>query len=180
MMHKIFRESDEHANDFLGETCYYWEKAADSFKNIAERIVKIRIGVVLAAEGGALKKMLLPFKLGFGSPLGSGKQFFPWIHIDDLVNIFIFALENENINGSYNAVADEQLTNREFGSVLAKTLGKPYFMPPVPAFLLKLIFGETASVILEGSAVANEKIKSAGFKFQFSKLEDALQNILTK
>jgi len=176
---RIFIESDPPATDFLGECCRQWEAAADQFEEIDIRTVKIRTGVVLTKKGGALGKMIQTVKIGIGSALGNGKQNIPWIHIDDLCGIYIKAIEDSSLNGAYNAVAADYKTNDEFTGLLAKTLRKPYFFPAVPAFILKLIFGKMSEIILKGSKISSEKIKSSGYHFQYPELENAFKNLLT-
>lgn len=177
---KIFTENDASGNDFLSEVVVVWEKAADEFKeeNIAERVVKIRTAVVLSKKEGALAKMATPIKFGIGSPLGRGKQYMPWIHIDDICSIYEFALKHPEIEGAFNATAPQHTTNENLTKLIAKVLKKPLFMPNVPGFILKLIFGELADALLEGSRASSEKIQKAGFQFKFSDLKMALEDLL--
>lgn len=179
---KIFTENDAPGNDFLSEVVVVWEKAADEFKenDIAERVVKIRTAVVFSKKDGALAKMMTPIKFGVGSPIGSGKQYMPWIHIDDICSIYEFALKNSEIEGAFNATAPQHTTNENLTKYIAKILKKPLFMPNVPSFILKLIFGELSSVLLEGSRASSEKIQKAGFEFKFPDLEVALEDLLKK
>lgn len=174
----IFIESDFPADDYLGKLCTLWERSADDFSAIAERVVKLRTGVVLSEIDGALEKMIRPIKAGFGSPLGSGKQFMPWIHIDDLCDIYLKSLMDKTINGSYNAVSPDFSTNRDITLTIARVLKKKIRLPNVPAFLLKLIFGEMADIILEGSRVSADKIISTGYKFIFEDPEKALNELI--
>lgn len=179
---KIFTENDAPGNDFLSEVVVVWEKAADEFKeqNVAERVVKIRTAVVLSKNEGALAKMMTQIKFGVGSPIGSGKQYMPWIHIDDICSMYEFALKNPEIEGSYNASAPQHTTNENLTKLIAKVLNKPLLMPNVPSFILKLIFGELADALLEGSRASSEKIIKAGFEFQFPDLQMALEDLLKK
>lgn len=179
---KIFTENDTPGNDFLSEVVIVWEKAADEFKkeNIAERIVKIRTAVVLSKHDGALPKMAAPVKFGIGSPLGSGKQYMPWIHIDDICSMYEFALKNPEINGSFNASAPQHTTNENLTKIIAKVLNKPLFMPNVPSLILKMVFGELANALLEGSRASSEKIRKAGFEFKFPVLKEALEDLLKR
>lgn len=179
---KIFNENDAPGNDFLSEVVVVWEKAADEFKeqNVAERVVKIRTAVVLSKNEGALAKMMTPIQFGIGSPLGSGKQYMPWIHIDDICSIYEFALKNHEVEGSYNASAPQHTTNENLTKLIANVLNKPLLMPNVPSFILKLIFGELADALLEGSRASSEKIEKAGFEFQFPDLKMALEDLLKK
>lgn len=179
-MEKIFTEDDVPGNDFLSEVVILWERAADAFKmqQMAKRVVKIRTAVVLSEKDGALKKMIPPIKMGIGSPLGSGKQYMPWIHIADLCSIFEFVLTNISLQGTFNAVAPEHATNENFTKATAGVLKKPLFMPNVPGFILKFIFGALSSVILKGSRASSEKIQKAGFRFKFPDLKGALEDLL--
>jgi len=177
---KIFTENDDPGNDFLSEVVVLWEKAADNFKeqNLAERVVKIRTAVVLSEKEGALKKMLPTIKIGIGSPLGSGKQYMPWIHIKDICSIYKFALKNSELDGAFNGTAPEHTTNKNLTKTIAEVLKKPLFMPNVPGFVLKLLFGELSVAVLEGSRASSEKIQKAGFQFEFPELKSALKDLL--
>lgn len=175
---KIFKETDLASNDFLGNTCKQWEQITDRFKELNIRTVKIRTGVVLTKKGGALSKLIMPVKLGVGSAIGTGKQYMPWIHIDDLCNIYIKAIEDNKMAGAYNAVAQDHKTNKEFTKLLAKILNKPFWFPKVPTFIIKVIFGEMSDLLLKGSKVSANKIKTTGYEFMFSNLESALTNLL--
>lgn len=170
---QIFEENDPPANDFLGECCKLWEAAADKFSNQA-RVVKLRTGVILSNDGGALPRMAAPVKWGIGSPLGSGKQYMPYIHIDDLCEMYIYALENDHVRGSYNACNGDHLTNIELTEALAYEFKKKLRMPHVPGFVLKIMFGEMSKIILNGSRASAEKIKSAGFEFKFQNIYQVL------
>ncbi len=175
---KIFKETDNPADDFLGTVCYKWEKESDSFKDLGIRTVKIRTWVVLNNGPGALSKMMLPIKLFIGSPLGSGKQFVPWIHIEDLSNLYIKALEDARMNGAYNAVAEEYITNTELTYALAKKMNRPIILPNVPSFVLRIIMGEMAEIALEGSRVSSDKLTESGFQFTFRNIESVLNNLI--
>ena len=177
---KIFSETDPPANDFLGETCRQWEQSADRFEELGIRAVKIRTGVVLAKHGGALAKMITPIKLGIGSTIGNGRQYVPWIHIEDLCDIYIKAIEDTQMNGAYNAVAPDHKTNRDFTETLAHVLRKPFWFPNIPAIVMKIIFGKMSVMLLKGSRVSSEKITNAGYKFKFPNLKGALVNLLVE
>lgn len=177
---KIYNEGDSLGSDFLGKTCYLWEKETAQIENSGIRTVIFRLGVVLSNDGGALQKMLPPIKSGFGSALGNGKQYMPWIHIADVCQLFLMAIEDNKMNGTYNAVAPEHITNKEFMNTIARTLHKPFFFPNVPAFVLKVLFGEMSVILLNGSRVSSGKIEKTGFSFKFRKLEDSLKNLLMK
>ena len=164
-------------HDFLAELCKEWEKAADNFSEICDRVVCLRTAMVLAKNAGAFPMLKKSVDFNIGSAVGSGKQWMNWIHMDDLVNLYIFALENPTINGKFNAVADEIPTNKIFMKTLAK-ISKKYFLPiNVPSFLMKIIFGEMSSIILEGTRASNEKIKSSGFDFKYSTIEKAFEDL---
>lgn len=175
---KVFTETDKPATDFLGKTCEQWEHAVDKFNQLNIRTVKLRTGIVLAKEGGALPKMLLPFNYGFGSALGSGKQFMPWISLTDLCNMYLFAIENKQLQGAYNAAIEDETTNASFSDAIAKGLNKNIWLPNVPAFFLTLFLGEMAKLVLEGSRVSNKKIKDASFVFNNADLNTTLNELL--
>ncbi|ANF52347.1 epimerase [Chryseobacterium glaciei] len=179
---KIYTEDDSPGNDFLSEVVVLWERSTDDFKeqNLAERVVKIRTAVVLSEKEGALKKMLPTINLGIGSPLGNGKQYMPWIHVKDICSIYEFALKNSNIEGAYNANSPQHTTNENLTKKIAEVVKKPLFMPNVPSFVLKLIFGELADALLEGSRASSQKIQNAGFQFEFPDLKAALEDLLNK
>ena len=172
-------ESSPPNNDFLSHVTVLWEKAADDIAALGIRTVKLRTGIVLSNDGGAIPRMAAPAKLGFGAPLGSGKQWISWIHIDDLCRMYIEAMENESWQGAYNAVANPPVTNEELTRQICVALGKPQWLPNVPAFGLKLVFGEMASVVLGSSYLINERIaKETDFQYHFKDLPKALQDIL--
>lgn len=172
----IFSETDKGTTDFLSHSCELWEQSYNVISTLSDKTNILRIGVVLSKNGGALKRLLPLFKIGLGSAVANGKQYMPWIHIDDLIAIFNEALFNPKLIGIYNAVATDNTTNQSFSKTLAKSLGKPFFMPQVPSFLLKLVFGEMANVLLKGSRVSNQKLVDAGFKFKYPILGMALNN----
>lgn len=179
---KIFKEEDEKGNDFLSEVVILWEKAADEFleKGVAERVVKVRIAIVLSEKDGALKKMAAPVKFGIGSPIGTGRQYIPWIHIEDLSSVFEYAVKNDNIKGAYNASAPQHSDNENLTKEIAEVLDKPLFMPNIPGFVMKLMFGELSVALLEGSRTSSEKLQNAGFQFKFPNLKEALKDLLKK
>lgn len=172
----IFVETDAPSPQFIGDCCVQWESAADEFKDLT-RVVKLRTGVVLSAKGGALDRMAKPVKMGVGAPLGTGKQYMPYIHIDDLCEMYIYALENEHVEGAYNACNGDYVNNIALTEALAKELNKPLWMPNVPEFALKLLFGEMAQIILYGSRASADKIKATGFKFRFQNLHQTFFDI---
>ncbi|MCU0324396.1 MAG: TIGR01777 family oxidoreductase [Spirosomaceae bacterium] len=164
-------------NDFLAECTKLWEQSADKIAESGIRTTKVRVGIVLSNQGGALPKLLQPIKLGFGAALGSGKQWMSWIHIDDLCNVFIKAIEDESMSGVYNAVAPKPVTNLEITKIAAKVLKRPFWMPNVPSFVLKLIFGEMAVVVLGGNYVLNKRLAQTDFEYIFTEVEPALQDL---
>ncbi len=174
---KIFTENDAPHNDFLGNVCNEWENAADLFQNSGIRTVKVRTGVVLSHSKGALEQIRKSFKFGTKVILGSGKQFMPWIHITDLCNIYIKAIEDSQIKGAYNAVSPEAVNYTEFANILKSTYKHVFLSIKMPAFVLRTMLGEMSCVLLEGSRISADKIINSGFKFQFSKLKGALENL---
>lgn len=172
----FFTEEDSPGDDFLAKTCVKWEESINEVAAMGVPTTTIRIGIVLSADGGALKEMANPIKFGVGAPLGNGKQYMPWIHIDDLCGIFIYAFESK-LQGVFNAGAPNQVNNKKFTTSLAKVLGKPLWLPNVPSFIMKLILGSRALLVLEGSRVSCKKVQAAGYKFKFEHLEDALEDI---
>ena len=147
-------------------------------RELGVRVVPIRIGVVLGPRGGALAKMLTPFSLGLGSPLGNGDQYMPWIHVDDLVDLMLFAARNASLNGPVNGTAPAPATNRDFTRALGRALQRPTFMPAVPGWAMKLLVGEFAEVLLASQRVVPRRALAAGFGFQYSDLQAALSNVV--
>ncbi|MDT8334458.1 MAG: TIGR01777 family oxidoreductase [Desulfurivibrionaceae bacterium] len=164
--------------DFLARVAENWETEA-LVAGESVRVVHCRLGVVLGPNGGVLAKMAPPFKAGLGAVLGSGKQWFSWIHIDDLVEAFNFILENEDVAGPVNLTSPKPATNREFSRLLADSLGKPLFLPAVPGLLLKLIMGETANLVLDSARVSPAVLLGKQFVFRFSDLSTALHDLLS-
>lgn len=174
---QILTEDSPAGNDFLAEVCKVWESEAAEVESAGVRRVSIRTGIVLSPEDGALKRMLLPFKLFIGGPLGNGKQWFPWIHIDDIVGVYIHSILNDNLTGAVNAASPNICTMSEFAKTLGKVLKRPSLFP-VPKFALKLAIGEAGNVVLMGQRVSVNKLLSSGYKFKFEKLEEALKDLL--
>ena len=173
----IFTEDMPPYTDFMASICSQWE---NSYAGIDESACKksiIRIGVVLSEKGGALVKMNKTAKMGIMSPLGSGKQYMPWIHMDDLTNLFYEAITNSSYKGIYNAVAPQHLTNREFSIALTHVLGKKMWAPKVPTFVLRLLLGEMAVIVLQGSRVSSEKLIKQGFNFKYKEIKEALKDL---
>jgi uncharacterized protein (TIGR01777 family) len=172
-------EQSPPGTDFLSEVTIAWEKSADEVAALGVRTVKLRTGIVLSNDGGAVPKMALPAKLGFGAPLGSGKQWLSWIHIDDLCQLYIQAMENNIWQGAYNAVATPPATNEYFTRQICKALNKPQWLPNVPAFALRLVFGEMANVVLGSNYVINQRIQDeTDFTYKYPDLLEALKNVL--
>ena len=172
-------ESSPAGNDFLATVCKAWEEEADRIAELGIRLVKIRMGVVLSDEGGALPQLEKQTRMGLAAPIGTGEQYMSWIHIDDLCNIIIKGMEDESMEGVYNAVAPEPETNKRFGETLADVLQKPYVAPRVPAMAIKLMLGsERAGIVLGSQRVSSEKIEKSGFSFEYPHLRGALNDIL--
>lgn len=163
--------------DFLARACVDWEAAAKAAESRGVRVAMVRIGVVLDREGGALAKMLTPFKMCLGGPVGSGKQWMAWVHHEDLVGILCLPLENSSVCGPLNGTAPNPVTNKEFGRALGRALGRPSFMP-TPAFALKLMLGEVADVLTTGQRVVPKRPLGFGYQFKFPHIDAALQNVL--
>lgn len=173
-------ENSALGNDFLAECTKLWEIHAKKVTNAA-RIVSVRIGIVLSEKGGALPKLVQPIRLGFGAALGSGKQFMSWIHVDDLCGIFVKAIEDDTMQGPYNAVAPNPVTNQEITNVAAEVLKKPLWLPNVPSFALKLVFGEMGIVVTGGNFVLNKRLsQETNFQYKFTTIKDALSDLLGK
>lgn len=165
-------------NDFLAKLCAAWEDAADQFSAISDRVICLRTAVVLSKNGGAYPLLKKTVDLNIGSGVGSGKQWMNWIHIDDLVTMYVEAVENSAINGKYNAVADEIPSNEILMKKMATTAGK-FFLPfNVPSFVMKSVFGEMSSIILKGTRADNKKIKSQGFDFKYAQLDEAFKDLM--
>ena len=169
----IFEEKDKPAKDFLGKVCSLWEDSIFQFNEIKIRTVALRTGIVLSKDGGALKKMKTPVI----TSLGNGKQYMPWIHIDDLCELYIKAIEDQEFKGAFNAVSSEHISNLSFSKKVSKIFNHPFLAVGTPSFILQIVFGEMSTIILNGSRISANKIKQAGFKFKFENLEKALKNL---
>lgn len=174
---KLVNESTEKGEGFLADVVDDWEKEVDQFKKLNVRTSKVRTGIVLSEKGGALVEMAKPIKYGVGAPLGSGKQYMSWIHINDLCRIFAHLLQHGE-EGTFNGVAPNPKTNKSFTKSVANQLGRPLWLPNVPKFALRLIVGEMSDILVGGNRVSSKKIEDTGFNFQFAALDDALQNLL--
>lgn len=175
----IFTEESPAGNDYLSNVCKAWEEKANLFysKNLAKRIAIVRIGIIFSKNGGALQKMMKPIKLWFGAALGKGNQYMPWIHIEDLCGIFKHILDDEKIKGTFNGVAPEHITNAELTKAIGVSINKKILLPNIPSFVLKLIFGKMAIILLEGSRISSKKIESLGYKFKFTSVKNALDQL---
>ncbi|QAA80971.1 TIGR01777 family protein [Aequorivita sp. H23M31] len=170
-------ESTEVDDNFLAEVVIKWEKAALRFKDLGMEVTKVRTGMVLAKNDGALPKLVKPIKLGVGAPLGDGSQWQSWIHIDDIAGIYLFILTNQ-LEGIYNAVAPNPVLNKKMTKLIAAQLDSPLWLPPIPGFVLKVALGEMAILVLEGQLVSSKKIQELGYMFKFYNVESALQDLL--
>jgi len=175
---EVFQEQSYFGNDFLAKVTRAWEEEVDKISALKIRVAKLRIGIVLSDKGGALVEMAKPIRMGFGAPLGSGMQFLSWIHLDDLCAMFMKAVETNSMHGAYNAVTGDWVTNKELTKAIAETLNKPLWLPNVPSFVLKMIVGQMAEIVLNGSKVSADKIKSSGFNFKYTNLKLALESLL--
>lgn len=164
-------------SSFLSQVVRAWEDAVDKFSELNINVSKIRIGLVLAAKGGALKEMKKPIVYGLGAPFGHGKQWQSWIHIHDLASMFLYILDNR-LTGVYNGVAPNPVTNRELVKTISNVLNKPLFLPNVPKFFMKLILGEMSTLLFESQRVSSKKIETSGYYFKYDALKPALDNLL--
>jgi hypothetical protein len=175
---ETLNENSPPGKDFLSNVSVEWEAEAERAAGFGARVVKLRIGIVLSTEGGALKEMLTPFKMGVGGRVGKGTQFVSWIHLNDLVRVILFTVENGNLTETVNATAPNPVRNAEFAEKLGVALNRPSVVP-VPEFALRLMFGELAdALLLTGARVFPEKLLANNFQFQFERIEDALQDLL--
>lgn len=171
---KVYSEEETHFDtSFLSQVVQQWEAAADTIKKLGIKVSKIRTGLVLSGKGGALKELALPIKYGLGSAFGSGEQMQSWIHLNDLAGIYAYALHNE-LEGVYNAVAPHPVTNDTLTRLAAKVMNKPYFMPNIPKFTMKLVLGEMHTLLFDSQNVSAKKIISEGYQFKHLSLEKAL------
>lgn len=174
----LVEEDGPPGSDFLARLARDWEAEAKRAADYGVRVVLCRFGIVLGKQGGALAKMLPAFRKWLGSPLGSGKQWFPWIHEQDLADIMLFALQQEHLEGPFNCVAPYSVRNRELTETLARTLNRSVVLPPVPALLLRAILGEFGGVLLTGQRVFPRRLLSEGFQFRFPTLQEALTDLI--
>lgn len=175
---KLLNEKSENGNDFLSSVCYHWENETNYINDIIRKVI-IRVGIVLSTESGALKSFLIPFKLFIGGPLGNGKQWMSWIHVEDIVSLYLFALNNKSVNGILNGTTNTPVTMNELTKTLGKVLKRPSIFP-VPEFALKMAIGEMADVVLASQKVNPERTLSFGFNYKFTDLETAIDNLIIK
>ncbi len=177
---EIFKEESKPGNDFLATVTQRWEKEVDTIETLGIRVVKIRTGIVLSESGGALEEIARPVKYFVGAPLGTGNQNISWIHIDDLCGIYCKAIADQSMSGAYNGVSPMTVTNRELTKAIASVLNRPLLLPPIPGFVLKLVLGEMANLVLQGSKISADKIINAGYAFKFIDIHSALRDLLKK
>ncbi len=175
-----FKEDATHDHQFLGETCKLWEESIRSVEALGKRLVKLRIGIVLSKDGGVIKEFLKPLQLGVAAIIGNGKQVISWIHIDDVCRMFMYALENENLSGVYNAVAPKPATNQQLTIALAKRCTQFFIPVYIPKFILQWVLGEMSIEVLKSVTVSSQKIVASGFKFNYETIDEALQQLLAK
>jgi uncharacterized protein (TIGR01777 family) len=164
-------------DDFLARVCIAWEREAEAASELGMRVVVVRTGVVLDKRGGALKQMLPPFRLGAGGPVAGGDQYMPWIHLDDIAGLYLAALDGEAWRGPVNATAPEPVTNKAFSKALGRALRRPA-VAPVPAFALRLLYGEMAEIVTEGQRAVPERATALGYRFAHPDLDEALTSAL--
>ena len=174
---ELLPESTPPGRDFLAEVCKAWEAEADRAAELGIRVVKIRTGVVLDAGGGALKTMLPPFRAGVGGPVAGGQQYLPWIHVDDIVGLYLRAIDDPGWSGPFNGAAPEPVTNRDFSKALGRALHRPA-VAPVPAFAIKLLYGDMAEIVTEGQRAVPERALAQGYAFRRPELDAALADAL--
>lgn len=174
---QILNETSEPGKDYLANVCVNWEKASELFAEMKVRTVLIRTGVVLDKSNGAYQKISKPAKLGLASVLGKGNQFVPWIHIDDIVNIYIKAIEDDKMVGPYNGVAPQHITNKELTKEIAGSLKKPMFLPNIPSLIIKMAYGQMSDILLKGSRISSHKLQEAGFRFIYENIKEALAQL---
>ncbi|MDC8006234.1 TIGR01777 family oxidoreductase [Aureisphaera galaxeae] len=175
---KLYTEKDSSvSSSFLGQVVVAWEKEADAFQELGIKVAKVRTGIVLDKNEGALPKLVGPIKKGFGAALGNGKQWQSWIHVTDMAAIYLFLLKN-GLSGVYNGVSPSPSTQLKMTQLIASQLKKPLWMPKVPSFMLKLMLGKMSSLVLESQLVSSEKLEKAGYPFLYVNLEKALEDLL--
>lgn len=177
---KLMKETDPPGEGFIPKSCIQWENSIKEVATTGVRTVAMRMGIVLSTRGGALERFLQPLNFFAAAYFGDGQQWYSWIHIDDACRMFQYALENEHLEGFYNAVAPNPVRNKEFTAVIVEASGKPALTLPAPEFALRLVFGEMADTILNSNKISCEKIQKAGFEFQYPALQHALRDLLKR
>lgn len=174
---ELLTETSPPDNDFIAQCCTEWENAVDKGRELGLRIVKFRTGIVLNKKEGALLEMAKPIKLWLGAPFGSGQQWIPWIHWQDVVDMYLYAIEDINLSGVYNMASPNPVTNQQFTKAVAKELRRPVWPINVPAFVFRLLMGEMSTIVLGSTRVSAEKIEKDGFVFRYPELSEALKEI---
>lgn len=177
---QLLTEDTPPGSGFLSDLCVHWENATSVANDLQIRRVILRVGIVLAKDNGALKKMSPLFRVGLGSDFGNGKQYMSWIHLEDLAGMYIYAIDQPHVRGIFNACAPVPVTNHEFSRALAKALHRPAFLPGIPAFMLKRFAGEMSSMLLDSQRMHSERIRQTGFTFRFNDLPSALSDLFKK
>ena len=177
---KIFKETDLPGSDFLSEVVINWEESVKKFSDLNVDFNLLRFGIVISPTGGALEKMQTPLKYFVGSPIGTGRQYMPWIEISDLAQIFLFLIENNKPGETYNAVSPEYIDNIQFTQYLAEAMNRPMIAPAIPEWFLRIIFGEMADILTKGSRVSSEKLHHEGFRFRYTKIHDVFEDYYGK
>ncbi len=175
----VVAEDEPPNKQFTWQLCARWEALALAAESERTRVCLLRTGVVLSQKGGALSKMVLPFRAGLGGPFGDGQQYMPWIHIDDMVNAILFLLNHETLNGAFNLVSPYPVRNDQFSALLGEILHRPSFMR-VPASVVRLLMGESAILVLGGQRAIPQRLEDAGFEFRYTELKPALEDVLEK
>ena len=174
----IYTENNKNIDDsFLGNVVMKWEESVDKFKLLNIKVCKLRTGIVLSEKGGALFEMLKPIKFGLGAAFGTGKQIQSWIHLTDLTEMYLFAAKNQ-LEGIYNAVAPNPISNKQLTVAIAKKLKKPLFLPNIPEFIMQMVLGEMHEILFSSQNVNNHKIINEGFSFKYTSVEKALEHLL--
>jgi uncharacterized protein (TIGR01777 family) len=174
----IYTETNKNIDDsFLGNVVVKWEESVDKFKLLNIKVCKLRTGIVLSEKGGALFEMLKPIKFGLGAAFGTGKQIQSWIHLTDLTEMYLFAAQNQ-LEGIYNAVAPNPISNKQLTVAIAKKLKKPLFLPNIPEFIMQMVLGEMHEILFSSQNVNNHKIINEGFSFKYTSVEKALEHLL--
>lgn len=173
---KTAAENDEPGNDYIARVSFQWEEELKKLQRYCDRNVILRSGIVLSNTGGAFPQLLKPFKYYAGAVLGNGKQVFNWLSLSDLLQFILFSIQNEHVSGIYNLVADEQISNKDLTAKLSKYVNKRTILPAIPEWLLKIVLGEFADLLLNGNAISNQRVKDSGFVFQDKSIDDFIQN----